>query len=161
MQLRSQLSLASFLTIVTLAGDVALGQGVPAARDIYMVYMGGNDCPPCVVWRSLELPKLRQSETFKSIRFTYVVKVIRSPVPPSFFLPEEVKPYKKKLDFASSGQGGSSQTAIIVDGEVYDYYYGYRTAAEVEQMIAAIRSGSQYPFNRCLKVNGYVCDVHG
>lgn len=121
---------------------------------IHMVYMGGNDCPPCVAWRANELPLLRQTAAFRTVTFSYVQKVIASPVPPSFFLPTDVKPLKEKLDFAGGGRGGSAQVAIIVNDEVYDYYFGTRSANEVEQMILAIRNGTRYPFDRCLKRDG-------
>ena len=123
------------------------------SSNIRMVVMGGNDCPPCVAWRGLELPKLQQTTAFKAIRFSYVEKTIKSPVPSSIFLPDEVKPYKEKLDDASSGRIGSPQVAIIVNGEIYDYYFGTRTADEVEQMILAIKDGGKYPFQRCLKLD--------
>ena len=118
---------------------------------IHMVYMGGNDCPPCVAWRANELPLLRQTAAFRTVTFSYVQKVIASPVPPSFFLPTDVKPLKEKLDFAGGGRGGSAQVAILVNDEVYDYYFGSRSANEIEQMILAIRNGTKYPFDRCLK----------
>lgn len=118
---------------------------------IHMVYMGGNDCPPCVAWRAKELPLLRQTAAFQTVTFSYVQKVIASAVPPSFFLPTDVKPLKEKLDFAGGGRGGSAQVAILVDGEVYDYYFGSRSSSEVERMILSIRNGTKYPFERCLK----------
>ncbi len=129
---------------------VAAVQNGETAR-IHMVYMGGNDCPPCVAWRANELPLLRQTAAFQTVTFSYVQKVIASPVPPSFFLPTDVKPLKEKLDFAGGGRGGSAQVAILVNDEVYDYYFGSRSANEVEQMILSIRNGTKYPFERCLK----------
>ena len=139
---------------------------VQPAKDelkIHMIYMGGNDCPPCVVWRSLELPKLQKSAAFKAITFSYVQKAIKSPVPSSFFLPDEVKPYKQKLDQASEGRSGSAQVAILVNGEVYDYYRGTRSAEEVEAMLLSIKSGGQYPFKTCLKFTGAfkTCSANG
>jgi len=136
--------------------DVQITRGAPAAAahpsaDIHMVVMGGNDCPPCVAWRGLELPKLRATPAFQSIRFSYVVKVITSSVPSAMFLPDEVKPYKAQLDDASSLRTGSPQVAILVDGRLYDYYFGTRSAEEVVQMIRAILDGGAYPFQRCLK----------
>jgi hypothetical protein len=125
---------------------------LPAAgRDIHMIWMGGNDCPPCKAWRMAELPKLQQSAEFKAIKFSYVEKLISSPVPPSIFLPAEVKPYKDQLDTASGGAVGSPQAAIVVDGKVYDYFHNARKAEDVEKMIASIRTGGKYPFKRCLK----------
>ena len=82
-------------------------------------------------------------------------------MPPVYWLPEEVKPYKQKLDAANRGLHGSAQTAILVNGEVYDYYWGTRSAAEIEKMIAAILNKTRYPFEPCAKRSstGYGCDV--
>lgn len=130
---------------------------------VQLVWMGGNDCPPCVVWRKDELPKLKESAEFKAITFSYVVKLIRSPVPSRIFLPADVKPFKDKLDYASSGRIGSPQAALLVNGEVVDYFYGTRSAQEIESMLLAVRTGTKYPFERCLKVStqGRKCDIPG
>lgn len=129
-------------------------QPVKDEPKIHMIYLGGDDCPPCRAWRATELPKLQKSEAFKAITFSYVQKTIKSPVPMSFFLPDEVKPYKEKLDQASRRRSGSSQTAILVNGDVFDYYWGTRSAEEVEAMILSIKSGGRYPFKTCLKFTG-------
>ena len=129
---------------------------------IHIVYMGGNDCPPCIAWRTKELPKLEQNELFKSVQFSYVSKLIRSQVPPSIFLPSEVKPYKEKLDIASAGAIGSPQTAIIVNDEVFDYYFGARSAESIVKMLEAIMTGSKYPFERCIKLSkARTCEIKG
>lgn len=134
-----------------------LGLGVPALAQnaeplaVHFVHLGGNDCPPCVAWRLNELPKLEQSEVFKSIKFSYVTKPIRSAVPASFFLPAEVKPLKDKLDIASGGGTGSPQGALLVNGEVHDYWFGARSAPDIEEMILAVKTGSKYPFKRCVQ----------
>ena len=78
-----------------------------------MVYFGGNDCPPCVQWRATQLPKLQQMNAFKSITFTHVEKKIKAPIPPSIFMPDNVKPYKEQLDQGGGGMDGSPQTAVI------------------------------------------------
>ena len=126
---------------------------IAATPAIHLVWMGGNDCPPCVAWRKDELPKLQNSEAFKGVTFSYVTKVIRSPVPSSFFLPSEVKPFKEKLDYASSGRSGSPQTALIVNGEIYDYFSGVRDAAQIQTMLDAVRNDTKYPFLRCVKMS--------
>lgn len=120
---------------------------------IHIVYMGGNDCPPCVYWRANDLPRLKTTAAFRSVTFTYVQKTILSPVPPAMFLPAEVKTYKNQLDAAGGGIGGSAQVAIFVDDQLFDYYFGSRSAEEVEQMILSIRKGTKYPFERCVKRN--------
>jgi hypothetical protein len=117
-----------------------------------MVWMGGSDCPPCVAWRRDELPKLQSTPEFNAITFSYVTKVIRSSVPSGIFLPSEVRQYKEKLDHASSMRAGSPQAAILVNGEVFDYFHGTRSAEDIVQMLKAIKSGTNYPFDRCVKV---------
>jgi len=131
-----------------------LGLAQDNTPQIHLIWMGGNDCPPCMHWRANELPKLQASEAFKKIKFSFVVKGVASAVPPSIFLDADVKPYKEKLDHANSGRGGSPQGALIVDGEVFDYFLGVRTAEEIEGMVNAVIAGTRYPFRRCLKVVG-------
>lgn len=146
---------AGSLMAALLAPAAALAQA-PSQRpasppDIHIVYMGGNDCPPCVAWRREQLPKLEQTAAFKAIKFTYVVKSIQSAVPAGFLLPADVRPFKDKLDVASGGLSGSPQFAVMVNGEVYDYYSGTRAAPDMVKMIDAIRSGQKYPYPRCLQ----------
>ena len=162
--LRCLLGIAMFLP-----GAQAVAQSSSSAQatleakapSVHFVWMGGNDCPPCVAWRAFELPKLSKAPEFQRIRFSYVTKTIGSPVPPAFFLPADVKPLKSLLDDASAGRAGSPQAAVIVDGVVFDYFYGTRSAEDIERMLIAIRTGSAYPFARCLKVTraGRGCEV--
>lgn len=121
------------------------------AKDIHVIYMGGDDCPPCVAWRANELPRLKQAQVFPTVRFSQVAKSIRSAVPPSWMLPDDVKPYKDQLDRAGGRNIGSPQTAILVNGRVYDYFRGARSAADIEGMLAAIRDGTPYPYPRCVR----------
>ena len=39
----------------------------------------------------------------------------------------------------------------MVNGEVYDYYFGARPAPDIEKMIRSILEGSPYPFRRCVQ----------
>lgn len=127
-----------------------------APSRVEMIYFGGNDCPPCVAWRGVELPKLKNMEAFRNVDFTHVYKTVMSTVPAESFLPDHVKPYKSKLDAASGSNRGSAQTAIVVDGEVFDYYYGTRTADDIAARLVAIKRGGAYPYERCLELrNGY------
>lgn len=137
-----------YAALCLLAATLSAGA---AEKKVHIVYMGGNDCPPCRAWRVAELPKLEKMESFQRVKFTYVEKLIASPVPPSLFMPSDVKPYKDQLDAASGGAIGSPQTAILVDGRVYDYYFGTRDAAQIDSMIKAIEQGKGYPFDRCVK----------
>lgn len=143
--------MARSLFPVLLAAACGLAAFPAQARDIHVIYMGGDDCPPCVAWRAKELPQLRRAQVFPTVRFSQVNKSIRSAVPPSWMLPDEVKPYKEQLDVAGGRNVGSPQTAILVDGKVYDYFRGARSAADIEGMLAAIRQGTPYPYPRCIR----------
>jgi hypothetical protein len=121
-----------------------------ATKAVHIVFMGGDDCPPCVVWMKDELPKLKASPEFAGVRFSYVDKTVKTAVPALAQLPDEVKPLKGILDVANDGQTGSPQVALIVDGKVYDYYLGDRPAKRIEAMLHAIRTGAPYPTKRCL-----------
>ena len=153
-------SVMLFTVIVAVSNTYA--QVPKATPEIDFVVMGGNDCPPCVAWRALELPKLKTAAEFNAIRFSYVFKAIRSAVPSSIFFPENLKPYRDKLMTASGGRGGSPQAAILVNGEVYDYYYGTRSSEDILAMLASIQKGTSYPFNRCLKIraNSRDCEIN-
>jgi hypothetical protein len=120
-------------------------------REVHLIYFGGPDCPPCVAWRQDELPKLEKTQAFKSIKFSYVRKTIGSPIPSSFFLPDEVKPYKDKLHYASNGRGGSPQAALMVNGEVYHYLISVHSAEQYAQMILAAQNGTKFPAERCIR----------
>ncbi len=136
---------------VLLFALVALSAGAQTRRhEVHVVYMGGNDCPPCVAWRRSELPLLQEMEVWKTVKFSYVSKSVRTPVPPVDALPEEVRPLKAKLDVASGGNIGSPQIAFVVDGEVFDYFFGGPTALEMETRILAAQSGKGYG-KRCVE----------
>jgi hypothetical protein len=154
--------LAAAIAAIT-PGALAQDATASPAPAVHIIWMGGSDCPPCVAWRQFELPKLQRSPEFAAVRFSYVVKTIGSSVPASFFLPAEVKPYKDQLDEASAGRHGSPQAAILVNGKVYDYFHGVRSAEDFERMLVAIRTGNEYPFTRCLKVSRQwgKCEVEG
>lgn len=139
---------------------LALTCGIVVAREpigpdrIRFIHMGGNDCPPCRVWRAVELPKLQESPVFRTVHYSYVTKSVGSPVPPEAFLPEAVKPLKSKLDLASGGRSGSPHQVIIVDGEVFDYWFGEKSADQIEAAVAALVHGTKYPHRRCIQRSG-------
>lgn len=145
---------AAFLLLAGWFAPWAQAQTAGAAPHIHFIWMGGNDCPPCVRWRREELPKLQASPEYKHMRFSYVSKVVSSAVPPTLFLPSEVEVFKDQLDEASNRRTGSPQAALMVNGVVHDYFFGTRTAEQIADMVEAVRMGKpgDYPFPRCLKV---------
>lgn len=138
--------------LLAVSAPAAWAQAAPTQPDIHLVWMGGDDCPPCKAWRTTELPQLLAAPEFQGVRFSYVVKPIRASVPPAAQLPPEVRPLKEALDRASGGRTGSPQAALVVNGQVYDYYVSARPADTVLEMIGAARGEWRYPLTRCLQM---------
>jgi hypothetical protein len=93
------------------------------------VYLGGSDCPYCRGWEAFDLPKLKASPLFQQVRFTHVVKVIRSPVPSSFWFPAEIKHLREPIAEKLKG-AGSPMFAILADGKVVASWIGTRKSPE-------------------------------
>lgn len=145
-------NLLSIVIGLLICQSQAFADEAPLTRKIHLIWMGGNDCPPCVEWRKTQLPLLQANPLFQQIQFSYVTKSINSPVPARFFLPDEVKPYKEILDEASQNNGGSPQFAWIVDGQLYDYQFGTKPASTLIEMIRHMNSGQgKAPYIRCLQ----------
>ena len=108
--------------------------------EIDFVYMGGNDCPPCVRWRGLELPKLMAMPEYGMLRFTYVPKVIGSQVPEASYFPSELRYLRNPIFSASGGVAGSPMNAILVNGKVIEFWRGARDAEVIAQQIRVIRA---------------------
>ena len=155
-----QLSFSSHVAVVPLLLSAVLACSPAFARKpiaperIRFIQMGGDDCPPCRAWRAVDLPWLQQSPAFSSIWFSFVVKSIRSPIPPVAYLPYDVQHLKAKLDYASGGRAGSPHQVIVVDDEVFDYWFGASGAESIEARIAALVKGAKYPYRRCIKRTG-------
>ena len=139
-----------FFAAVLACAPAFAGKRISPER-IRFIQMGGDDCPPCRAWRAVELPRLQQSPGFGSIWFSYVVKRISSPVPPQAYLPYDIQHLKAKLDYASGGHASSPHQVIMVDDEVYDYWFGAEPAEPIEARIAALVNGTKYPYRRCIK----------
>jgi hypothetical protein len=134
--------------------EAKVGSGAGnAERKVHFVYLGGNDCPPCEAWRGTDLVQLKKTDIFKQITFSYVNKTIRSPIPPTFFLPPEVKPLKEKLDVASGYNIGSPHFALLLNDQVVDYWFNTFdvSAEQLEKMLSALKQGSEYPRKPCSK----------
>ena len=114
----------------------------PPAADVHFIWMGGNDCPPCVVGEPRSCRSCGPCRNSNASAIPMVTKSIQSAVPPAFFLPPEVQPFKELLDAAGAGTPGSPQAAVIVNGRVHDYFWGVRSAEEIESMLRSIRTGS-------------------
>lgn len=130
--------------------QAAMGQDA-GARQIDFIHLGGNDCPPCVVWRQEELPKLQAMPEMRDVRISLVTKTIRSPVPWAVFFPSEIRHLQPALVEASGGLSGSPQQALLVNGQVVDYRRGSASAQDIRDMIVALRKGEPPPRPTCAR----------
>ncbi len=149
--------------LLAATGCAAFAQQRP---QVDFVHLGGNDCPPCVWWRQNELPKLEAMPEFKRMRVTHVTKNVKSPVPPAFFFPSEIKHLQPVLVEASSGLSGSPHQALLVDGKVVDYWWGTSAgkgnADEVARLVRAIENGEPFGRETCVKLQTVSkCKVKG
>ncbi|MDP3135220.1 MAG: hypothetical protein Q8N17_02670 [Burkholderiaceae bacterium] len=114
-----------------------------AAPRIDYVYMGGNDCPPCIAWRQTELPRLRTMPEFQLLHFTHVNKSIRSPVPAAIWFPREIRNLRDPIFVASKGRTGSPLNALVVDGRVASFWWGTWAAEDIAKTVREIHNGSR------------------
>lgn len=98
-------------------------------KQIDFVYFGAHDCPSCVSWKAIDLPKLKGSSLFGQVRFTEVVKGIRSPIPSAYWFPEEIKHLREPIAEKIKG-AGSPMFAILTDGQVVASWKGTRKSPE-------------------------------
>ena len=132
-------------------------------KRIHVVYFGGSDCPPCVAFRAAEFPKFKNSAEFSSVEWTFIPKVIKSPIPSSFFLPDDIKPLRDVLLKATGGSTGSAQVIIFLDGQVHDVFFGSKDSAFYQQAVRSILQGKEsYPTERCVeREKGWACKTKG
>lgn len=147
--------LAMAMAAVALWATSVLGQQAPEPIRIDVVHLGGNDCPPCVLWRAIELPKLKAMPEWHLIRFHHVTKAIQAPVPPAFFFPAETKHLQPALKEAANGWSGSPQQAILVNGKVVDYWYGSSKgdAQTIAAIVRALHEGKPPPREPCAQLD--------
>src|SRR5690242_12094373 len=62
----------AFVVLSVLLTPAATAANARPDSVIDLVYLGGPDCPYCRKWEANELPRLRQMEEFKHIRFTHI-----------------------------------------------------------------------------------------
>jgi hypothetical protein len=104
-------------TAMVQAAGPSLQKMTLAPTRVDFVYFGAVDCPNCVGWEAYDLPKLKASALFQKVRFTKVPKLIRSPVPSTFWFPEQIKHLRDPI--AEKIQGaGSPMFAILADDKV-------------------------------------------
>ncbi len=123
------------IVIGILMGDAACAQE-KVAPEVDLVYFGSPSCPVCAGWKKFDYPKLTSSAAFQKVRFTEVVKAIKSPIPSSSDFPSMIVGYHDAIANSFHGAVGSPMFALLVNGAVVDSWRGLERGNE--QLLAEI-----------------------
>jgi hypothetical protein len=116
---------------------------------IDLVYLGGPDCSFCKRWEASELPRLRQMEEFRHIRFTQVPKRIPEAVPLPADLPIHLKPMYDQMVRQTGGRRGSPQFVLLLDGVAVGGGFGtsaYHALMPTVTELVTQKTGKMMPF---------------
>ncbi len=116
--------------------------------EIDLVFFGSPSCPVCAGWKRFDLPKLSSSATFQKVRFTEVIKAIKSPIPSSSDFPSGIARYHDAIANSFHGAVGSPMFALLVNGTVVDYWRGVERGndellAEIDKAFASHASSAE------------------
>lgn len=113
------------LALLVLVATVAPFDARTQAREkqVDFIYFGTPHSPICREWETRDLPQLKASPVFQSIRFTTVPKAANAPIPPATEFPAEVAPFRDAIAASLDGVG-APMFALVVDGRVVAAWKG-------------------------------------
>ena len=115
-------------------GTKTAAADVPKAK-VTLFYFGTDSCPTCRGWKSFDLPKLKETEAFKSIRYVEVQKAIPAPIPSADAFPSDLASLREVISNRFKGRVSSPMFAMVVGDEVTWAYLG---APDNKQVVDAI-----------------------
>lgn len=124
--------------------SLAAGAEPSARHRLDFVYFGSPECSYCRGWEAVDLSKLKQSSSFRQVRFTKITKPIGSPVPQASLFPEPVKYLREPIAAKLEG-AGSPMFAILADGKVLAAWRGAKKYSP-EQILEIIRQQQAQSF---------------
>ena len=128
-----QAIVAAALCVLALLPPAAAGQGRDRQVD-FICFCTGHS-PDCRAWETRDLPQLRASPVFQSIRFTTVPKAINAPIPPASEFPADLAPMRDAIAARLEGVG-APMFALVVDGNVVAAWKGTsKTPANIVGLI--------------------------
>src|SRR6185369_14235840 len=131
--------LAALLSLLVSSPLGAAAQG--RDRQVDFIYFGTPHSPICRDWEERDLPQLKGSPVFQSIRFTTVPKATNAPIPPASEFPADLAPMRDAIATALDGVG-APMFALLVDGQVVAAWKGSaKTPANIIGLINRQRAG--------------------
>lgn len=125
-----------FLGLICLVGRGA-AEEVDGSKAPVLIYFGASNCPVCRDWKRFDLPKLKETESFKAARFVEIQKEIPAPIPEADKFPPELAARRDAIAESFKGKVGSPMFAIVVGDRVT---WSYRGAPSNQQVIEALQA---------------------
>jgi hypothetical protein len=102
---------AFVFALLAAASIPAIGQAAP---DLKVIYVGGQDCQPCVRWKNTHLDKWRSSSEYRRVAWFEIEPASLKEAYQARFWPDELKPVLDQLPRKST----TPRFLIVKDGKV-------------------------------------------
>ena len=130
-----------FLGLIGLAGRGAAEEHDASKAPVALIYFGASNCPTCRDWKRFDLPKLKETESFKAARFVEIQKEISAPIPSVDRFPPDLAASRDAISESFKGKVGSPMFAIVVGDRVT---WSYRGAPSNQQVIEALQAAKKF-----------------
>jgi hypothetical protein len=126
---------------------------------VQLLFFGGSDCPVCRAWQAAHWPQWQASPEAKLAQFVFIDKTVKMDLNAIKFWPNLISPaLRQSLIKANGARRGSPQMALVVNGELVDFFYGPREASTLAAMVRGARGESLYPSRPCLQLGPSAMD---
>ena len=95
-------------------------------RDILVIYIGAEDCPPCQQWQSNMGAKFRTSNEFRHLRYREVESPKLFRLLNDEVWPADLRVYRQRINHTM----GVPMWLVVLDGQVVMQGFGARQWAE-------------------------------
>jgi hypothetical protein len=121
-------------------GSRAAGEEQGAKARVTLLYFGASNCPTCRDWKRFDLPKLKETEAFRSARFVEIQKEIPAPIPGADRFPPDLAASRDAVSESFKGKVGSPMFAIVSGDKVT---WSYRGAPSNQQVVEALNAAQR------------------
>lgn len=130
-----------FIGLIGLAGRGAAEEHDASKAPVALIYFGASNCPTCRDWKRFDLPKLKETESFKAARFVEIQKEIPAPIPSADRFPPDLAASRDAISESFKGKVGSPMFAIVVGDRVT---WSYRGAPSNQQVVEALQAAMKF-----------------
>jgi hypothetical protein len=94
--------------------------GASARHDVTLVYVGADDCPPCISWQRGAGASFRASPEFAQLTYREVKSPTLLDVLKDEYWPHDLRAYRDRLDRGA----GVPLWLVVVDHEIVEHGFG-------------------------------------